>query len=678
MITIDGLQDTRTFVYIRTAHQLQTAMTDILSASLLGVDTEFTDLDVYSSRLLLVSLATDDYRYVIDCEDIGAREALHILKPALESETILKIGHNLTAEFKQFWHHGGVHMHCMWDTLIADQIINAGLLMPFGLKDVVLRRLGIDLDKEIRMEFVGWERGKQFSHEQLEYSAYDAVYPILLYHQQHAEITANDQLQVVAVDMGNIAPAAMMEYTGAPIDVDALKEMEAPFNRFIQQADSAFQDIIISSGAAEDILFTPTGWYAVNSGSSAQVSAALQRAGIVIKDKTGKITMDSKSVQRWDLKNSKRDKHEYIDYYTLIDDPEVAEALDNYKLLHNKVLRAYAFLNAARKLLSTYILGLQKAINPHTGRIHPTFRVVGAHRTGRYSSSGPNFQNLPNDSKLQLLGLGEYSIRRAIRPKEGRSVLVADYSGVELVILAALSGDTELMHQIFEGDIHTFVAQRVLGYADINADNKDEQPHKSWRQAAKRVSFSNAYGSGGSNLSDQMNVDLAMVGIKYTADDGDMFIQRWFDTFPQTAAYLQENARKAVDDLYVAGVWGRRRNWSQRALYVDGTTRDRYWKRLAAEREGKNAPIQGASATMTKRAIQLIWERLDPKRARLIITVHDELVVESTDSYIEAASQVIKESMEQALAEVLPIIADSVGKYKSLTVKVNVSKCYDK
>ena len=117
--------------------------------------------------------------------------------------------------------------------------------MPFGLKDVVLRRLGIDLDKEIRMEFVGWERGKQFSYEQLEYSAYDAVYPILLYHQQHAEITANDQLKVVAVDMGNVAPAAMMEYTGAPIDVDALKEMEAPFNRFIQHIGEQTTKLLI-------------------------------------------------------------------------------------------------------------------------------------------------------------------------------------------------------------------------------------------------------------------------------------------------------------------------------------------------------------------------------------------------------------------------------------------------
>ena len=164
---------------------------------------------------------------------------------------------------------------------------------------------------------------------------------------------------------------------------------------------------------------------------------------------------------------------------------------------------------------------------------------------------------------------------------------------------------------------------------------------------------------------------LAAVGYKIDALQGDTLIEKWFALFPDTFAYLQSNARKAVELCYVTDAWGRRRNWD-RAWFLNK------WKKLAAMREGQNAPIQGTSATMTKLAIWYIWQQLDRKKARIIVTVHDEIIVESIDSYIDIAKACVKQCMERAIKETLPTVAHDVGLYEGTSVSPQVSQRYDK
>ena len=649
-----------------------TKLLDVLdTATIIGIDTEFSNLDVYASTLLLISIAAAGEKYVLDMTTLPMAY-LSQLKPYLENPAILKVGHNLTAEWKQFYHNCRIMMAGMHDTMIADQMINGGLPMRFSLQEVANRRLGIALDKTIREEFIDWMPGQTFSQQQLEYSAMDAVYPLQIYIQQMQDIKEKELGRIYDLEMAIIAPTAIMEYTGTPVNRSMLEAMIEPFNRFVQQADKAFQDILIEFGAAEEILFTKDGYTVLNTGSSKQVLSALHRIGINLE------SMNSKIVQRWDLINNskKRNKEFEIDYHILMDDEEVADALDDYQLLNNKVLRAYAFLTGAKKLVSTFIEGMIAAINPITKRVHPGFRSYGAHRTGRYSSAGPNFQNIPNDLKLELLGLGQYSIRKTIEAPKGRKLIIADYSGIELVILAVLSGDDLLMDQILNGDIHSYVVREIF-HQPITEKNKKTEPFKSWRQGAKRTSYSNAYGTTGKNLSEQLNIDLAKIGIKYNPKEGNDIITQWFTLFPKTAAYLENNARRAINDLYVTDAWGRRRNWDKNIIWFS-PPRERYWKQLAAGREGKNMPIQGTSATMTKLAIKLLWQTLDIKRARIIITVHDEIVVEAVDSYVEEAKRIMKWAMEEAIKQTLPSIAHNVGKYESLSVEPKDSLRYDK
>lgn len=649
---------------------------ELSTAKILGVDTETTGLDPYSYHPLLVSLYDGKTAYVVDLLALG-KDIVKQLKPILESHDVLKVGHNLLFEYKFFYHIARIDMQHMHDIMIVDKMLKAGLKMRHTLKDIVLRRLNIDVDKTIRKSFIDANpKNIAWPQEQLEYSAMDAVYPVDIYPLQIAEIKAQNLEQIYTLEMNIIAPTSVMEYTGVNINRNMLEAMIEPFEHFVRLADKALQDMLIGNGAANSIIFTRAGYSTINTASTDQVLEALIRIGINVIDNKGKSSLGAKVVQRWDmLQRKKKGKKLYkdwqIDYHELIEDEEVADALDAYIGLDNPFLRAFTFLQGARKLLSTYIYGMIDAINPVTNRIHPGFNILGAEATGRYSSSKPNFQNLPNDKKLKILGLGLYSLRKCIEATKGRKLIIADYSGIELVILAANSGDKKLMEMIIKGDIHTEVTINVLGYKEITPENKEEEPHVFWRSGSKTMSYGIAYGTTGRNIAETLNIMLASVGFKITAEQGDELIAKWFALFPDTHAYLMKNAEKAVRDGFVFDAWGRRRNWN-RDTFVNK------WKRLAAMREGQNAPIQGTSATMTKRAIWLLWEKLDRKRGRIIITVHDEIVLEAADSYVDEAMKIVKDCMEQAIKETLPVVSDLVGKYKGTSVKPHVSDCYDK
>lgn len=658
-------------------YQYTQLIQELTCARVISIDTETTGLDPYTSKLLLLSLynPTSDIAYVVDFTKIPIAR-LKDLKPILESNDVLKVGHNLTFEYKRFYHDARIEMVQMHDIMICDRMLFAGLRYKHDLKSIIARRLNTTVDKDIRKTFLEWTEDTVFSKEQLEYSAMDAVYPIAIYKQQLQNIKEKELERIYRLEMAILAPTAMMEYTGVQVNRTMLEAMIAPFEHFVRLADKALQDLFIAHGAAESILFTSAGYSCLNTGSSEQVAEALARIGIEVKNSAGKLSLNSKIVQRWDMinnkkKGTKRYKDWDVDYHELIEDDEVADALDLYLGLENPFLRAYTFLNGARKLLSTYIYGVLDAINPITGRVHPFFNSYGAEATGRYSSNGPNFQNLPKDDKLRVLGLGSHSLRKCLEAAKGRKFIISDFSGIELLILAVLADDDRLLDMILRGDIHTTVTQEVLEYKAITLQNKKQYPHEVWRHAAKTLSYSIAYGTTGRNVSETLNIMLASQGFKIDSVKGDEYIARWFKLFPKTAAYLKDRADHVEMKGFVTDVWGRRRHW-------DTTTFVNKWKRLAARREGMNFGIQASSASMTKRAMELVWNRLDRKKGRMVISVHDEIVVECIDSYVDQATAIIKESMEQAIKETLIKVADLVGMYEGTSVSPQVSERYDK
>lgn len=655
--------------YITTLEGFYELYYTVFSAQHIGFDTEGT-----MDQLLLMQFCIKDTSFVLDMTKLDHEEVFSKLQYVLESPEFIKVGHNLVYDWRMVRQHGRLQMQGMHDTMTTERMIHAGIRptvmaknKPFSLQSVIKRRLGITVDKEIREDFINWTESSFFTNEHIEYSARDAYYPLLIMEQQLQELQDRGlDTKIYPLEMSILEPTAMMEHTGVPIVKETLENLVEPFTRFVKIAEKALQDLFIAAGVCDHIVFTKDGYTAINFSSPKQVKEALHAVGVDVE------STDAKIMQRWEmLHRKKKSKDWFIEYHTIIDDDQVADALDEYKKFENPYLRSLAFYKGASILLNTFILGMLHSINPKTNRIHPYFNSYGADRTGRYSSNGPNFQNLPNDDKLAILGLKNLSIREAIESALGRKLVIADYAGIELVILAALSSDTKLMDAIFIGDVHTMVTREVLKYTLITKENKALQPHKKWRDAAKTMSYAIAYGTTGRNLSETLNIRLSSEGFRCTPKEADQLIQDWYKLFPDTAAYLESNARKAVVDGYVTDTWGRRRNWD-RSTFIDK------WKRLAAGREGMNMPIQGTSATMTKRAIRLIWERLNQNKARMIITVHDEIVTESIDSYTEEAVRIIKESMEQAIRETLPSVADVVGKYEGTSVFPKISQKYDK
>jgi len=656
-------------IYVQNIAQLKKILPTLENQTHVGFDTEGTSLLSHDNTLLILSFAyfTDNTieTVVIDCTKIP--DAVKQCKSLLESKTVCKIGHNLTYDSHVLLPFD-VYLTNMHDTLLADQLLHAGLFMEggFSLKAVAKRRLGIELDKEVRDTFIYYVAGTIFTEEQLTYAAHDARIVLELYALQIQDIEQAKLTRVYAVEVAQIPISASMRHTGIYVDGDELASYKPQFERFMYQAEQALQELVIDMGLIETIRFDRDGLFAFNNSSPQQVKEIYAKANI------NPASFNAKDVVKWDMQHSKQRAKEWqVDYYQLIADEEVAEALTLYEGLNNPLLRAHAFVTGANKLYGTYIEGLLAVIHKKTKRVHANFNILGASKTGRFSGNKPNFQNMPNDHRLKRLGLGACSIRSTIKAAAGRSLLIADYSGIELVILAVNSQDEKLLHEITQGDIHTYVARHVLGNKDITKENKGKEPFKTWRNGSKKLSYSIAYGTTGANLSQVLSIDMASVAYKIDQKKGDALIQQWFATFPKTAAYLQNNAVQAITKGYVADAWGRRRYWHLPDL-------EDKWKRLAAQREGMNAPIQGSSATMTKRAMQLTHERLDPKKARIVITIHDEIVVESMLGYVDTASAIMKASMEQALAEVLPAIADIVGKFESTSAFPKASSKYDK
>jgi DNA polymerase I-like protein with 3'-5' exonuclease and polymerase domains len=617
------------------------------------VDTETTGLDPYQSKLLLVQIATFESVFVYDFTQLSI-ECVKSFKIMLTDDTILKVFQNASFDIKVFYHFGKYIVDPIHDTRVTEALLTSGLVgVRNDLASIAQRRLGVTLDKSVRDQFVD-DTFSNITKEQIEYAARDVIVLKDIFIQQIAQIKEQQMQAVYKLEAKLTKVVAMMEYYGMPFDGAHLRMLEPVFETLINNAERMLQRMIIEAGVAEEIVFEREGYSAVNTSSNQQMLKYFHAVEMDLSN------LNAQTVTEWDFKNRKSAKSHAVD--TLAFDDDLVSAIESYGRYDNYRLNSYAFLVGARKLQSTYVKGLQEMENPITQRIHCTFNQIGA-ATGRFSSSRPNLQNLPSDQKMKDLGIG-HSIRHAFAVKnDNRRMIIADYSTIELVIIADASGDQSLIDNL--DDLHTYVAQHVLKVSDITTQNKKEHPYKVWREAAKMVNYSIAYSVGGDNLAKQMTIKLAPVNAKYSPKQGDEIIEQWKSMFPDATKWLKKSARSAVLNGWVADSYGRKRFWNRDDFGMR-------WKKEAAEREASNFPIQALSATMVKLALIKTFERLDMRRAVIVSTVHDEIIVESTAEYAETARTILKESMEESAREVLPNLGSTV------TVDPAVSTKYDK
>ena len=306
-------------------------------------------------------------------------------------------------------------------------------------------------------------------------------------------------------------------------------------------------------------------------------------------------------------------------------DAETLESLRDYPLVED-ILQYRAY----QKLNSTYVEGLLKVIG-EDGRIHSTFNQTEA-RTGRLSSDNPNLQNIPIRTELGS------QLRAYFIAKPGCVLVDADYSQIELRILAHITGDEHMQQAFLNGeDIHRSTAAKIYGIPQ-------EEVTSRLRSSAKAINFGIMYGKGAFSLGKDLGISVK---------EADTFLKTYLNTFPKVDGYMQNCIEHAKEKGYVETLFGRRRPLPELAS-------SNFQVRSSGERMARNTPIQGTAADIIKLAMVHVWQRLRDEKlqARLLLQVHDELIVEAPENEVEQVKRILKEEMEQVVSYSVPLTAE--------------------
>ncbi len=561
---------------ITNADDLPQIAEDLRAQPAIGLDTETTGLDPHTSKLRLLQLASPQTSYVIDC----FRFAPEQLKPILEliaAEQPVKIAHNAKFDAKFLMRHlGGVRLNGIFDTYLASTLISAGNENDrHGLGPVAYRYLDLEINKEQQRS--NWSG--ELSEHQLEYAARDASVLVPLRDKLAAKLDETDLLITAEIEFGCVLSIAAMELAGVHLDVDRWREL---MNKMTIERDAVADELqqILGAGAAQMNLFGEP--ELINLDSPSQVKEALARIGIEIAD-----------TREWTLSR-------------LVDEhPVIAKLLEHRGLSKN---------------LSSFGENILGYINPATGRIHPDFRQIGT-PTGRITTSSPSLQQIPHTP--------EY--RSCFRAPTGCKLVVADYSQIEMRILADMANDEALLKAFRSGaDLHRTTASQMLKIplADIS-------PRQ--REGAKGLNYGLVYGMGAEGLASRLRINV---------QEAQGMIDRYFEAYSGVARFLHNAAESAVRDRFSRTASGRMWKFS-----LD--TNDR--SQLAAlRRVGKNAPIQGTASDIFKRAMRLLDDSLLGLDARIVNSIHDELVVECDAAIAEEVKEIVRHEMIAGAKEFLP------------------------
>ena len=565
------------FQLVRDAEGLRSACEELGNARFLGFDVETTDLDPYKGDLRLVQLSDGANTKVIDLKAFGgggslaADPALDPLRELLASAKQTKIAHNAKFDTKWVRHHLGTEVGGIYDTYLASILISAGEgERRHGLADVVQYFLGRTLDKSEQVSDWG---AAELSHSQVEYAAKDAAIMPEVREKLEERITADGLTEVLRLENECVMPIAEMELNGFYLDRERWQEQLDKVRVLQKKAGDELQDML-AAGVAQASLFGRT---EINLDSQAQVTDALLNLGVPMPNTT----------RAWELQP-------LAEKY-----PVVAKLLE------------YRSVAKAAQSFGDNIL---EFIEPKTGRIHADFRQIGA-PTGRFSCSSPNLQQIPHEA--------EY--RRCFRAPDGRKLVIADYSQIELRILADFSEDQKFIDAFESGqDFHSATAAQVFGIdaADVTPDQ---------RSFAKRLNFGVVYGIGASRFA-------SMTGL--TQAEAENTLRKYFATYPRMDDWLRSQARNIITERQTRTKSGRLAKFT-----IDENDRASVG---AAQRFAKNMPIQGTSADILKRALRLLHDDLRGSSGKLVNIVHDEIVVECDAAEAETISGKLESAMLRA------------------------------
>ena len=569
---------------IKTADELDAAVKALANQPVIGLDTETTELDPYTSRLRLVQLAGADGVNIIDLDafgggDLTRHEAFSSFRQLLAAHRPIKIAHNSKFDAKFIKHKLGAEIGGLFDTLLASQLIGAGDIEErHGLETVASRFLGQVIDKSERLSNWNFE----LSESQLAYAARDAAVLIPLREKLIDKLKAESLIKCAQLEFECVMPVVDLELAGFYMHKDRwLEQLDLVEKRRKILADELQE--VLAEESSQGSLFGGPQRDEINLDSHQQLTQALHRLGIPVPDST----------RNWKLQ------------------PLAAQYPVVAKLLEYRTVQ---------KALTSYGQNMIDLINPVTHRLHADFRQIGA-PTGRFSCTNPNIQQVPHAVEYRRCFTGH---------PEGRKLVIADYSQIELRILAEFSGDQGFISAFNSGaDLHRVTASQVFNVVS-------DQVSKEQRDFAKRLNFGVVYGIGAQRFS-------LMTGLTVPAAED--VLRRYFSTYRQLDGYLREAANRAVVERQA-------RTGSGRLVRFRYDEQDRQQISMT-QRNGKNTPIQGTSADILKRALRLLNEELRGSTAKIVNIIHDEIVVEAAAHQAEEVAQKVERAMCAAGEEYL-------------------------
>ena len=572
--------------------KLKALVGELKKADFIAFDTETTGTDPLLADLVGISLSVregEGYYLPLghaEGKQLPREKIMPALKPIFESEKLAKVGHNAKYDMAVLHEAGLAVRGLKFDTLLGAFLIEPGAAI--GLKKLAKSQLSIDMT-EIK-DLIGTGK-KQITMAQVPiadaaaYAAADADVTLRLLQVQQPRLDELGLRKLLnTVDMPLVPVLLDMELAGVKINAAFLNEMSQRFDVRLQAIEKEVYQLV---------------GFEFNLNSPAQLGDALfGKLGLKApgerKTSTGKVSVAA------DVLESMQGMHPVIDL-----------------ILEQRQLS---------KIKGTYLDALPKLVNPRTGRVHTSFNQTGA-VSGRIASQDPNLQNIPIRTELGR------EVRRAFIVEQGHVMIAADYSQVELRIAAHIANDPGLRAAFAAGqDIHRATAAKVLSIP-LDQVTSDQ------RSFAKRVNFGLLYGMGAQSLAQQAGISLK---------EAQQFVEAYFAGFPNIKKYIDETKKRAKTDGYVETLLGRRRYFP----ILQMQTRDARTNVMqrTAEREAINHPIQGTAADIIKLAmINLHRELLRRSLAtRLILQVHDELILEAPENEANEVMSLVRELMEGA------------------------------
>lgn len=584
------------YEFIQTKERLKEVVTkDLAGHDTIAVDTEADQLNPYFATLLLIQVGTPEKAYIFDAQKIGD---LSPLKKLFEKKKPLKLLQNAKFDYKLLKVQAGLELVNVYDTFLAERLLTCGeargvsSLLALGQK-----YLHLELDKD--WESYDWEtvaRTGEITKKHLVYSALDVLVLFPIFKKQFQQLKADQLLEVARLEFACCPVVAEMEIKGVYIDQKKWRQNIVELKRKRDEVRARIQNELrpLYQTTQTDLFGNHVD--VVNLNSPIQVLAAFEKVGIDIPS-TGVAVLKK------------------------VDHP-LAKMLLEYR--------------GCEKLITAFGTNLLKHINPKTGRLHPDYMQIGAD-TGRFSCSKPNLQQIPTDSEFRSC---------FVAPKS-RKLVTADYSQIELRIMAEASDDSHLIRAFREGkDLHTFVASLLFEIPE------EKVRHDVERAIAKNMNFGMMYGMGARSLA---------TNIEVPEKKAEEFLAKHAKKFSRVKTWLDKVSKDAVQKGYSKTMIGRRR------IHLKPESGEPGYDRIisAIERKGKNTPIQGTSADMIKYALVFLGKRLREEGvdAFPIQTVHDEITIESAEKDAKKVKIILEEEMKRAgelMLKKVPVKVDGV------------------